>query len=326
MIPRFYKARHGPDSAWPVLDAGHNLRYFLPWDYWGGMQLKAKRIVVALSSTLFAVSVVAHPASGDSSKDRACAKIRQIDDHASGASGEKRTLRDAIAVLQTSSSSGTARIVQNLRAAQSGDTVRRRAAVREALLWCGSSQAATTPILDVEFSPQHYEGTHSAVVPLQLESNQVAVARIVTNDRAEITVRALAATGSPLATLVSTTGPYSGVRPVNLEVGNDPKQLDVEHEGAWAIDIAPLSNAPRISVAEQYDGVGDAVLVVDHTAREAKFGTSVSPDRFRVLAYGTVRVQLIDESTPFTGSVILPKEAGLVLVVQSTVTWSVMVI
>ena len=62
--------RHGPDSAWPVLDAGHNLRYFLPWDYWGGMQLKAKLIVVALSSALFAVSVVAHPASGDSSKDR----------------------------------------------------------------------------------------------------------------------------------------------------------------------------------------------------------------------------------------------------------------
>lgn len=63
--------------------------------------------------------------------------------------------------------------------------------------------------------------------------------------------------------LVETTGPYTGATAMGISAPTaaTPTTLDVVATGAWEVTLAPLGDAPRLTLP--VSGTGDAVFVVD---------------------------------------------------------------
>ena len=227
------------------------------------MRLGAARVLIVVSLALAGIAAPALGATTDVAKVRACRQIRAVGDGTTLTTTEKRALREAVTTLQTSRSDGAARVARRLNAANDKGADRQEKVLDSTREWCGGLGTATTlpPALRT-FEPQHFEGTRGGFVPLAFAADQAAIARIVANVGARVAVESSDVAGRRIATLVDTDGPYDGLRPLNFEVGTDPTQLEIDHEGTWSIDILPLASAPEVSTPGTYEGVGDSVLVI----------------------------------------------------------------
>ena len=261
------------------------------------------------------------PASADVAKDRACAQLQKLDDRPTAlTTAQKRTLARTIETLASSRSIGVAPIVRQLRTANRRTSNERAAAIREASGWCAGQDAAT-PAPTPAFPPQHLDGNEPGVFALLFPNNAAAIAHVEVNGGGDLEVATLDANGQRIASIVSTIAPYRGTRPLNFEVGNDPAQLQVVHDGSWSIDILPVDAVLKLSAPATYQSSGDDVLAIG-SADRAQFDAPDAGESLRVDAYGRIRVNLINAATPFSGSAILPSDANFVLVIESDSGWS----
>jgi hypothetical protein len=287
------------------------------------MRIFVARVGVAAALALAVAVTVASPATADSEKDQACTQLRKFDDDTTLTRAQTKTLARAVETLGGSHSLGAAQVVRQLRTAIRGSPNERAAALRDASDWCVGRASTPTPAPSRTFSPQHLEGNGGGLYPLQFPKDAAAIARIVANGTGHLEVTSLDASGQQLATIVSADGPYRGTRPLNFEVGNNPTQIQVAHGGPWTIDVLPVGAAARLSAPGTYRGSGDSVLAISGGSKQARFDAPAAAGSFRVDAYGTIRVSLVDSATPYSGSVIVPSEADFVLVVESPSDWSV---
>jgi hypothetical protein len=289
----------------------------------GTMRSLVVRVGFATAVTFATWATATSPAHADFDKDRACAQLRKLDDVTTLTTTQKKTLARTIETLDGSHSLGAAQVVRQLRTANRRGSNALAAAIRDASGWCVGRPNATTPAPTTSFPPQHLEDDEPGVFPLQIPNDAAAIAEIVVNGGGDLEVASLDAKGQRISTLVSTVAPYNGARPLNFEVGNDPLQLQVLHHGRWSIDVLPVGAAPQLSAPGTYLGSGDGVFAIVGSAKQARFEAPGADGSFRVDAYGTIRVNLVDGVTPYSGSVIMPSEANFVLVIETGSVWSV---
>ena len=162
-------------------------------------------------------------------------------------------------------------------------------------------------------STQHFEGTGDGEVTLLPGTVGAALARIAVADLQQFTVEAFDADGRPLGTVVDTIHPYTGSRRLNFEAGPPAVRLQVTTDGVWTIDVTDLDDAPRVTAPGHYEGVGDQVLIVGGDPTHARFRATATSGRFVVDGYGIFKAPLVDEPSPYTGTVVTPREAKYVL-------------
>ena len=171
-------------------------------------------------------------------------------------------------------------------------------------------------------STQHFEGTGNGEVTLLPGTVGAALARIAVADLQRFTVEAFDGDGRPLGTVVDTIHPYTGSRPLNFEAGPPTVRLQVRTDGVWTIDVTDLDDAPRVTAPGHYEGVGDQVLIVGGDPTHARFRATATTGRFVVDGYGIFKAPLVDEPSPYSGTVVTPLEARYVLEIQAEGEWS----
>lgn len=279
-------------------------------------------VVVAMVIPLLGAAAV--PAVGASTDD-ACATIRSLASLSTLRSTSLYSLQTAASALRSSDEREAAQTGDRLaRAIKGGDATRIRRALDTAATRCPrstSASATTTTVPPV--AAQHVDGTGDGEVDLPLPQGQVAVVHFVARGDAPAVLVAMDATGTIRERLVDAFGPYDGVRPLNFEIGSTPARLAVHHAGSWSIDVDPLESIPLLETGVERTGSGDAVLATNGTAATATFDASHATGRFRVEGNGILNLVLVDEPTPYQGTVILPAEARWVLEVRAQGPWSV---
>ncbi len=171
-------------------------------------------------------------------------------------------------------------------------------------------------------SAQHFEGSGDGELALLPGTVGAALARIAVADLQRFTVVAFDVDGKPLGTVVDTTHPYTGSRPLNFEAGPPAVRLQVTTDGDWTIDVADLDEAPRVSAPGHYEGVGDQVLIVGGDPTRGRFRATATTGRFVVEGYGIFKAPLVDEPSPYSGTVVTPREARYVLEIRAEGEWS----
>jgi hypothetical protein len=274
--------------------------------------------------TVLLLGVLPAAAATDVTTRAACERIRK----AQASPGiDVVKLQDATDQLARSSARGAKTIANQLGASLATVPPSPAFALRLALAWCDRltpviTRPAAAPTTAPVVAPQHFEGTGNSEVTLVPGTVGAALARIAVQDARRFTVESFDVDGRPLGTVVDTTRPYTGTRPVNFEAGPSAVRLQVTTDGAWTIDIVGLDEAPRVSAPGHYDGEGDQVLIIGGNPTHARFRATATTGRFIVDGYGIFKAPLVDEPSPYTGTVVTPREANYVLEIQAEGEWS----
>lgn len=161
-------------------------------------------------------------------------------------------------------------------------------------------------------APRVYEGQGDSIVPVSKPiPNQPAIAAITHSGTSNFIVVEQDALGERGGSLVNEIGNYVGTVLVDepLFENSDTTQLEVDADGAWRIEILPLTGAP---VLESFaEGTGDAVLGyvgIENNARLTHAGES----NFIVWSYGDVTELVVNEIGPYDGTNVFPPHAQLI--------------
>lgn len=102
--------------------------------------------------------------------------------------------------------------------------------------------------------------------------------------------------------MVNEIGTYQGVRPVDFVDGASSAFLEIKADGAWRIELQPVTMARRFGDA--IDGVGDDVVYYEGDTGAAQV-THNGESNFQVTSYGDRREGMVNEIGPYDGSVPL---------------------
>jgi hypothetical protein len=267
------------------------------------------------------VGLTSAAAVGDSSARAACDRLAK----AQNVLGiDLVRFRAATNELARSRSAGARAVADQLEASYEEDARSPSVALRVAREWCDRTVTTTTrpaPTTAPYVDPQHYEGSGDSEITLPTDVG-AALARIAVRDLERFTVESVGADGRPLETLVDTDHAYIGTRPLNFESGPAADRLRVASDGVWTIDVVDVDEAPRLVAPGHYDGTGDQILFVGGDPTHATFRSTATTGRFVVDGYGIFKAPLVDEATPYRGTVVLPREAKYVLEIRADGAWS----
>jgi len=130
--------------------------------------------------------------------------------------------------------------------------------------------------------------------------------------------------GNKIDLLVNTIGNYEGYLPLDFLDREHTARLEIKSDGQWAVEIYPfdLQYLHVLELPGKYTGNGDDVLVIRKNPDIAQFDCQVSGN-FAVWAYGASgRDLVVNEIAPYSGKVILSKDA-FILVVKASGVWTV---
>jgi hypothetical protein len=129
--------------------------------------------------------------------------------------------------------------------------------------------------------------------------------------------------GEQIDLLVNTTEPYDGVRPLDFRDDEHTARFEVQADGAWTIEILPLSAIEKVEVPGEISGVGDYVFaLVAGTPDTATITGNASSRFFAVMGYGNGIDLLVNTTDPYEGIVLLDPET-LVIDVQAVGEWTI---
>jgi hypothetical protein len=154
-----------------------------------------------------------------------------------------------------------------------------------------------------------------------------AIARITHSGQSYFTVESFDASSKHLEFLVDTIGEYSGTVAVDFNQ-TLTQRITVNADGAWGIQILPLSSAEIMPVPGSLAGKGDLVfMLVGAAADKIAVDASQASGDFIVQAYkqepafGYLEL-LVNESAPFSGVFMAPNGASL-LVIRANGSWKI---
>jgi hypothetical protein len=131
--------------------------------------------------------------------------------------------------------------------------------------------------------------------------------------------------GNGLAPLVMASEPYKGTVPFNFD-GDHATRLEIKATDAWAIQIAPLTQARTLSVPGSIQGTGDDVIVLTGAAPDTATVSGNAASRFfAVTPYertGHGLMPLLMSGDPYQGTVIVDRAAAI-LQIQAVGDWSI---
>lgn len=123
--------------------------------------------------------------------------------------------------------------------------------------------------------------------------------------------------------LVLTTDPYDGYRP--LDFGNDEHtvRFQVQAHGDWTIEILPILSARVLTVPGEFSGMGDDVFLLNGADPDiAHIVGNPSGRFFSVTAWGSRRSSLVLTTDHYDGQVIVPGDT-VVVEVQGYGDWTI---
>jgi len=122
--------------------------------------------------------------------------------------------------------------------------------------------------------------------------------------------------GGMLDIPVNTTEPYSGITPLNFN-GDLTTRFEVNAEGAWKIEVLPVSMARVLAVPGEISGRGDEVIVLSAPADLATVRGNQESRHFAVSTYqagGRLTGVVVNTTEPYEGQVILGRDSQILAV------------
>ena len=107
--------------------------------------------------------------------------------------------------------------------------------------------------------PVHYQGTGSDVVTIAKPGTGAVLFTATHSGERNFAVWAMDAAGKKLELMVNTIGSYSGSSVLDA-TGEQTALLEIEADGEWRIDLAPLSRATSWDGVSPITGTGDSVV------------------------------------------------------------------
>ena len=182
-----------------------------------------------------------------------------------------------------------------------------------------------SPTPELGFEPIALSGTGDAIPQFTIPADAPAIATITHQGESNFAVITLAEDGSENDLLVNRIGNYAGTVLFDADEGQHSVAFEVTADGAWTIDIKPVTEARAWDPASAIDGTGDDVLRTDP---EPSGLTPITvshqgESNFVVIAHAPDGAALlVNEIGNYSGEVALG--AGSVLVqVNADGTWSI---
>jgi hypothetical protein len=189
-----------------------------------------------------------------------------------------------------------------------------------------SGPPTPTPTLVVAatpFAPLQLSGSGSGDVAFSIPDGASGIATIINQGTGPFVVWSVAADGTRNDQLVNTIGTFAGT--VLFDESKHSTTFSVESDGAWSIEVKPISAARAWGGSERLVGDGpDVVLVLPPTS--ADLTTEVRYDgtnTFAVAAHATSgKQEILNVVGPFTGPMPLPGGTSLIEV-EADDAWSI---
>lgn len=130
------------------------------------------------------------------------------------------------------------------------------------------------------------------------------------------------ANNEQIGLLVNTTESYDGVRPLDFRNDEHTARFEVQADGAWTIEVIPLTSIERVEIPGAMSGNGDYVFaIIGGTPDTAAITGNAGSDFFAVLGYGNTIDLLVNTTDPYDGTVLLDSGTAIIEV-QAEGEWS----
>lgn len=134
------------------------------------------------------------------------------------------------------------------------------------------------------------------------------------------------ASGERIDLLINTIGAYNGYLLIDIS-DQQTSRFAIESSGDWIIEVFPFvpEYVHTLELPGTYQGVGDDVFVLRGGEPDlAKFVAGPEETNFIVYSLGMSSGQelLVNEISPYSGTVIIPRDA-FIITVESETTWSI---
>lgn len=138
-------------------------------------------------------------------------------------------------------------------------------------------------------------------------------------------VTSYGADNEQIESLVLTTDPYSGTRPLDFRDGQHTVRFEVQAVGAWTIELLPLTSIRRMTVPGTVEGTGDDVIFLEGAAPDTATITGNADERFfAVTGWGTRIDSLVLTTDAYDGKVIMRPDTSAIEV-QAVGPWTIQV-
>lgn len=124
--------------------------------------------------------------------------------------------------------------------------------------------------------------------------------------------------------LVNTTDPYDGICPLDFKDSEHTTRFQVSAEGAWTIEILPLSSMELLFIPGEISGKGDYIFTIRGGTPDIATITGNSSSRyFGVYGYSDNGLDLLVNTTdPYAGMVLLDSTT-IVIEVNAHGEWAI---
>lgn len=185
-----------------------------------------------------------------------------------------------------------------------------------------------TPIPQPTTNPYVYTGSGRGTVSFNWSGR--GIVRLTHSGQRNFIVWAYDAANKQVGLLANEIGNYDGVVPLNFErYYSDARKFDITADGAWRIEILPISSAYHMDVPGGVRGSGNMVLVLTGNAPSTVEGISSSTDEnFIVWGYPLDKNDypdlIFNEISPFSGSARTDSSVKF-LEIRATGNWQIIV-
>lgn len=185
-----------------------------------------------------------------------------------------------------------------------------------------------TPIPQPTTNPYVFTGSGRGTMSFSWSGR--GIVRLAHSGRSNFIVWAYDASNKRVGLLANEIGDYGGVVPLNFEgYYSDARKFDITADGAWRIEILPISSAYHMDVPGGVRGAGDMVLVLTGAAPNTVEGISSSTnENFIVWGYPLSKDDypdlIFNVISPFSGSAQVDSSVKF-LVIHATGNWQIMV-
>ena len=157
------------------------------------------------------------------------------------------------------------------------------------------------------FAPIQLSGTGSAVPRFEIPADSAAIANISHTGVSNFAVSSIGESGEQLDLLVNVIGNYAGTVLFDEASGSHTVAFDIQADGAWTIEIRPVTDAFQWDGAAALAGSGDDVAILSPASAGLKTVTLThqGDGNFAILAYGPSTDLIVNEIGPYSGEVLL---------------------
>lgn len=215
-----------------------------------------------------------------------------------------------VTVTETTSPSATASVAERTREPSSARTP------------IESPSATVEPTSAPEPEVVTYEGSGTKIIKVRKPEDGPVLATFTHNGSSNFAVWSLDSDLEQLDLLVNTIGDFAGTTILDRNDGENTARIEVEADGTWTIELAPLSTASQFT--DKAQGTGPDVLIYQGPTGVATLKNQ-GQGNFAVWFFSTETSDLAaNEIGNYSGEAVIP-EGPTAVQIESEGKWSISV-